>query len=163
EGVVIGVDGKPAADVLVMTSLKEPLPARGRIVDRARTDEQGRFRLQALPDTSERATAESSAIWAYRPGSLAAVLPVRRGTIPSGVPLQLVLGPPAEAIFEVRDSEGASVAGVSVIPTGLTHSPYTLPEELSEEVARGLVTDARGKVVVSAFLPEELSRVEVHV
>ena len=95
-------------------------------------DDQGRFSLDVPPVESPwLGMIGTGTLWAYRPGSLVATMPVYRGALPPGLPLRLVVGPPARALFEVHDPDGKPAAGVRIEPTVLDRHNALVPDRLA--------------------------------
>jgi hypothetical protein len=159
EGTVVDADRRPAGGVGVFFSDFKGRSGRGGIVGHVETDAQGRFRLQvpAAPDSGP----EPGILWAYRPGSLIASYSVDRDTVPPGWPVSMVIDAPTRAEFLVRGPDGRPVAGARIQPVALNGPPYHVPEGLGERIAERTITDARGRVVLTALFPEEVVIVTV--
>ena len=83
------------------------------------------------------------------------------GTIFPDVPVRLAIGPPAATAFAVRGPDGKPVAGARIRPRVLHRGSLSTPDGLAERIEAGTVTDAEGRAVLAAFLPEEVSTVFV--
>ena len=94
--------------------------ATAKFAHEMNADDRGRFSLD-IPSVASPwvGMIGTGMLWAYRPGSLVATIPVYQGAIPPGLPLRLVTGPPAGAIFEVRDPDGKPVVGAKIEPQAL--------------------------------------------
>ncbi len=162
-GLVLDSDGRPAADVAVFASTRGGTPRWGQVVAQARTDAEGRFRIDLPAAESNRSASYSHAdtLWAYRPGRLLASLPISRDSISPDVTVKLVLGPPSITTFIVRDPDGKPVAGAMVEPRVLFRNFQSVPDGLAGRIAAATITDARGRATLSALLPEEISTVIV--
>lgn len=159
-GTVVDAERRPTGGVdVVFSHLEGACVVGGEVVARAETDAQGRFRLE-VPGASG-GGPEPGVLWAYRPGSLVASYRVNRETLPPDWPVAMVLDHPARAEFLVRGPDGRPVAGARVHPRGLRGEPYSVPAGLSDQIADRTVTDARGRAVLTAFFPEEVSTVFV--
>jgi hypothetical protein len=160
-GLVVDPDGRPAAGVAIFGSLsRNASRGWGQVVTEARTDEQGRFRLE-IPADPARPGPKPGAIWAYQPGRLVASYAVLRGNVHGDVPLRLALGPPATTSVEVRDPGGKPVAGATIMPRVLNRGYLSVPDGLAARIAADTVTDVSGRATIAAFLPEEVSTVFV--
>ena len=83
------------------------------------------------------------------------------GTIFPDVPVRLAIGPPAGTTFSVRGPDGKPVAGARIRPRVLNRGLLSTPDGLAERIEAETVTDAEGRAVLAAFLPEEVSTVFV--
>jgi hypothetical protein len=123
------------------------------ILARAKTDNEGRFRLEVaggiLPPRTHRA------VWAYQPGKALAAEDLNRRKPPLEEPITLTLGPPSRVAVLVAGPDGKPVAGASVRPGMLqiNEGPpvafgFFVPDELAERI--GGKTDADGRAWIKA-------------
>lgn len=158
-GSVLGPDGKPTEGVHIFYSEREGGPAWGRVVAETTADAEGRFHLEIPPAEKDRWNLPSGVLWAYQPGMFVGSLPVFRGTLPPGLPARLVVGPPSQAVFEIHDPDGQPIAGARIEPRVLIRKYSVVPEGLVERIGAETVTDAHGRAVLTALLPEEICTV----
>ena len=108
-GTIVDHEGKPAKGTRVFYSTRDHGYDFGHVRSEIRADAEGRYALEV--PTLEGIFPQgigTGAIWAYRPGSLVASMPIHRGYFPRGLPQRLIMGPPAWAVFEVRSPDGSS-------------------------------------------------------
>jgi RNA polymerase sigma factor (sigma-70 family) len=161
-GTLVLPDGKPAAGVRMFYSTRDHASDHGHVRAEARADDLGRFSLELPPvDAAWLGMVGSGTLWAYRPGSYVATMPVYRGALPAGLPLRMVVGPSARALFEVRDPDGKPVAGARIEPMGLERYNAHVPDRLAELIGAETVTDAQGRAVMAAFFQEEVLSIAV--
>jgi len=157
-GVVVNADGLPAAGVRVYASLgvgaSKPWDP---VVAEATTDAGGRFALDVPATGGGRPGPQAGTVWAYRPGRLVGSRPISDELTPPGLPLWLALGPPARTLFEVRGPDGKPVAGATIMPRVLARDFCVVPFGLGDQIGAETRTDARGRAVMTAFLPEEVA------
>ncbi|MDR3634715.1 MAG: carboxypeptidase regulatory-like domain-containing protein [Isosphaeraceae bacterium] len=158
-GVVADAEGKPLAGAGVFLTGLQTVGGWPPVLARATTDASGKFRLDAPADIDDPAAPAAAALWAVRPGLLVASRVLRPGTLPAGLPVRLVLGPPARGTFEVVGPDGKPVAGARVIPRAITRDATAAPDALGSLIAA--TTDGEGRAVVTAFFPEEIATVFV--
>ena len=158
-GVVTDAEGKPVAGADVFLTGLQTVGGWPPVLARATSDPSGKFRVDAPADTDDPAAPAAAALWAVRPGALVASRLLRPGTLPAGVPVRLVLGPPARADFQVIGPDGKPLAGAKVIPRAITRDATAAPDALGSLVAAR--TDAEGHAVITAFFPEEIATVFV--
>jgi RNA polymerase sigma factor (sigma-70 family) len=161
-GTVVLLDGAPARGARVFVSVIEHAYGHAQLRAQASADPQGRFSLDFPPVIVATAGwVGTGSLWAYRPGSRVAFLPVYRGALPPGLPQRLVLGPPARAVFEVRGPDGKPVADARIEPRGLNSHYTNVPDELASIIGTSTITDAHGRAIMTAFDPEEIASVLV--
>jgi RNA polymerase sigma factor (sigma-70 family) len=161
-GTIVFLDGTPAKDARVFFSTRDDVSGDGRVRAETGADAQGRFSLEITPAEGVMAGFPGTGmLWAYRPGSLIAFVPVFRGALPPGLPQRLVLGPPAHTVFEVRGPDGKPVVGARIEPHSLNSHHALVPDGLASLMGASAVTDARGRAVMTALFPEEISWVRV--
>jgi RNA polymerase sigma factor (sigma-70 family) len=159
---VVLPDGQPAGGVRVYYSTRDHAADHGHIRAETRADAEGRFSLELPPvDGSWPGTVGTGTVWAYRPGSLVATIPVYRGALPRGLPLRLAVGPSGGAHFEVHDPDGKPVAGARIEPQRLGRHNAHVPDRLAELIGAETVTNARGRAVMAAFSQEEIGSIAV--
>ena len=86
---------------------------------------------------------------------------INRETLPADWPVSMVLDHPARAEILVRGPDGRPVAGARIQPRALHHEPFVVPDGLAERIEAQTLTNARGRAVLTAFFPEEVSTVFV--
>ncbi len=160
-GTILQPNGQPAEGVQVLYSERRPGHNWSQVIAEATADAEGRFHLEVPLAEGIGPVVSDGVLWAYRPGSLVASLPVFRGTLPPGLPARLVVSPAARTAFEVHDPNGRPLAGARIEPRVLNRRFVSVPDGLAERIAVETVTDARGRAVLSAFLPEEIGTVFV--
>lgn len=153
-GTVLDPDRRPAEGVEVLYSTHRPGVGWGRVVARTKTDAEGRYHLKvAGPPVA----TEPGRLWAYRRGNLVASRPITVDIPARAQPLELVLDPPARAVFVVRGPNGQPVAGARIQPRVLQRDFSSVPDGLAEEIEAQAVTDASGRAAITAFFPEEIA------
>jgi hypothetical protein len=158
---VVLPDGQPAGGVRVFHSTRDYAADHGHIRAEALADAEGRFSLELpLVDGAWPGTVGTGTVWAYRPGSLVATIPVYRGALPRGLPLRLAVGPSGGALFEVHDPDAKPVAGAKIEPQGLGRHNAPVPDRLADLIGAETVTDARGRAVMAAFSQEEIASID---
>jgi RNA polymerase sigma factor (sigma-70 family) len=162
-GTIVDHEGKPVTGVRVFYSARDHGFDFGHVRSETRADAEGRYTL-AVPTLEGifPGGIGTGTLWAYRPGSLVALMPVHRGYLPPGLGQRLVLGPPARAAFEVRSPDGAPVVGAQVEPRSLRRRIHGyVPDGLAELIGADTVTDSRGRAVMNAFFLEEVEAIRV--
>lgn len=149
-GVVVGPDGRPAAGAEVAAAAGVGIgPSPPAAV---RTDDQGRFRVEAGPDGG-------ATLWAFRPGLRAA----RRAVPPGGspAPIRLALAPAGDAVVTVAGPDGRPVAGARVVPVRVRGTPGSdrVPPALADRLAA--TTDRDGRAAIPGLLAVDLIGVRV--
>jgi RNA polymerase sigma factor (sigma-70 family) len=160
-GKVVDDQGKPLPEVSVYSSARDQGVTWGRITSEARTDTEGRFRLNVPSAGRNLRRLYPAAIWAYAPGRLVAIQPIARNLLFEDVPVRLVLDRPARTTIDVRGPDHKPIAGATVAPRVLIRGALAVPDGLSERIDDDTVTDGHGRAVMSAFWPEELSTIFV--
>ena len=94
-GKVLDSDGRATAGVRVFYSVRNEGSTWGKVVAQAVVDERGNFHLDLPRANGDQPEVKQGTLWAYRTGSLLAAMPVSPGTLPTGLPARLVVGPPA--------------------------------------------------------------------
>ena len=158
-GKVVDEERKPVAGAEVFLSGFTTPGGWPATLGRVRTDAAGMFRLDAPADPDEPTAPGPGALWAYRPGALAASRDIRPQTFVPDLPIELVLGPPARSVFEILGPDGKPVAGATITPRVIDRDASAAPDALGALVAA--TTDAQGRATLSAFFPEELTTVAV--
>ncbi len=153
-GLVIDVDGSPAAGVAVFASVWGANDAWDPVVAEATTNAGGRFSLAYPARAGGRPAPKPGTLWTYRPGRLVGSYAISPYLFAEGVPARLALGLPARSTLEVRGPDGTPVAGATIMPRVLFRNYCAVPLGLAERVGAEARTDARGRAVLTAFLPE---------
>lgn len=159
-GTVNGPDGKPAMGVRVFYSTRGG-SGWGKVLAEAEVDTNGRFNLPLPLEPRGSQGNRWAALWAYRPGSLIAVISMRPDAQPRGLPVRFNVGPPSLSLFEVRASDGKPVPNATITPRVLSRHSLSLPDGLAERIAAETRTDAEGRAVLTALLPEEVRTIIV--
>ncbi len=161
-GEIVGPDGTPARGVRMFFSTRDDGYSNGRVRAELTVDDRGRFTMD-IPTVASPwiGFVGTGTLWAYHPGSLVATVPIYQGALPPGLPLRLVIGPPARALFEVHDPHGKPVAGAMIEPRALDRHHAILPDPLSSLIGADTVTDPHGRAVMTAFFPEEIRAISV--
>ncbi len=161
-GTILLQGGTPADGARVFVSMFDHAYSHGLVRSETRADAHGRFSLEIPPvEVAMAGWLGTGTLWAYRPGSLVASIPIYRGALPPGLPQRLVLGPTARAVFEVRGPDGKPAVGARIEPRALNSHHASVPDDLASIIGADTVTDARGRAVMTAFYPEEIVSVRV--
>jgi RNA polymerase sigma factor (sigma-70 family) len=161
-GQIVLPDGTPAKGVRMFFSTRDHAFSHGQIRAEMTVDDQGRFSLD-IPSVASPWVGfiGTGTLWAYQPGSLVATVPIYRGALPEDLALRLVIGPPAQALFEVHDPDGKPVAGARIHPGALDRDIAMVPDPLAALIGTDTVTNAHGRAVMTAFFPEEIRSIRV--
>lgn len=163
-GVVVDPEGKPLAGAKVFNAPFSASGPWGKVDRESRTEHDGTFRLELATDAEGRQQIKPGVIWAYQPGKLLASYRVQPETAYPNLPLRLVIAPPVQSTFEIRDPEGKPVAGARIKPR-VIHRDYwsipSVPDGLADLIEAETVTDANGRAVMTSLLPEELGTIFV--
>ena len=154
-GVVISPDGRPAPGAELIAAGGDGDGGPPASMGRATADEQGRFSLE-LPAGA--CVCDRPTLWAHRPGSVAASVPIDRAAL-AGLPIRLTLGSPSHAGFVVAGPDGKPVAGARVLARRLSRDDLAVPDALADRLSA--TTDGQGRATLDAFRPEELVGVRV--
>ena len=145
-GTVVTPDEKPVAgaDVwLVAESYPEP---KALVLDRARSDEAGHYRLNWDETRFPGQHIGSHAVWAHRPGSQPARAMFLEWWTEAGVdperPIKLTLGPAASDRAQGARPRGSSRGGAKAAPVKLRDDRTSLPDELAGRLSAS--TDQEG-------------------
>jgi hypothetical protein len=161
-GVVALQGGDPAKGAIVLFSTVEHAYEQGDVRAETPTGDGGKFQLDISPvDIPWAGFVGTGTLWAYKPGSLVAFVPVYRGALPPGLPQRLVLGPPTRAPVEVLGPDGKAVHGAKVEPRALAQDRASVPDRLASLIGAETVTDFRGRAVMTAFFPDEITAIRV--
>lgn len=163
-GVVVDAQGQPAAGVSVWLADTNPPQLGMETLAKAKTDDQGRFRLDRPDDLESKGAYWSPTLWAHRPGAHVARLEFRFGLPGADEPVRLELGPPASVPVRVLRPDGSPAVGVRVQPiqTHWENFPGPRPpRELFDHLAA--TTDAEGRAAIDGFTTNELTAVDVTV
>ena len=162
-GTVVTPDEKPVAgaDVwLVAESYPEP---KALVLDRARSDEAGHYRLNWDETRFQGQHIGSHAVWAHRPGSQPARAMFLEWWTEAGVdperPIKLTLGPAASIVLRVLDPEGHPVAGAKAAAVKLRDDRTSLPDELAGRLSAS--TDQEGLVKLEGAPGDLVQTVQV--
>jgi hypothetical protein len=158
-GTILDAERRPAAGVGVYFSTRGAGAGWGNVVAQTETDAQGRFRLEvpAAPGGGPK----PGTLWAYRPGALVATRGISRETLPPDWPVSMMIDEPARAEYLVHGPDGRPVADARIQPRVLRRESFSVPDELAERIEAQAASDAGGRVVLTAFYPEEISTIIV--
>ena len=161
-GTVALPDGRPASGTRLFYSTRDHAGDPGHLRAEAVADAEGRFSLVIPPvDGPWPGLIGAGTLWAYRPGSFVATIPVYRGALRPGSALRIGVGPTAGALFEVHHPDGRPVVGAKVSPRLLDRHIAEVPDRLADLIGFETLTDSRGRAVVAAFSQEEIRSIEV--
>jgi hypothetical protein len=160
-GQVVNAEGRPAAGVEVVLSM-----GRGHVecsvLSRAKSDRDGRFRIDVPAESDPRRARFYLALWAHDPkAGLGGQAP-----LPAAGSVQLKLGGPAHAAVRVVGPDGKPVAGARVTPAWLHTTREARPGStvpLADALAKRLAaaTDADGKGEIQGCRAEDIVAVRV--
>jgi hypothetical protein len=148
-GLVVDEQGRPVAGADVALSGRGYVPEDARVLGRARTDEGGRFRVEAQAEFRREPTVLRFVI-AWKPGLAPARRPLNnfaRSQEDTGQPMRLVLRPTVRRRLRIEGPDGRPVAGARITAVTVTDGsvPATvgmLPREVADRLAA--VTDGDG-------------------
>lgn len=151
--------GKPVegASVWLVDSFRKS-PGTEILIE-AKTDAEGKFRLDRPDNLAGRVAYWSPTLWAYKPGNRVASVEFKKHVPGADEPVRLMLGPPASTPVRVLMPDGKAAAGARVRPTQLHDAGPWPPAPLFDLIAR--TTDADGRLVLDGFRPEDVFRVDV--
>jgi hypothetical protein len=165
-GRVQDAEGRPTGDVEVRLSGIEGQGGTRPVLARARTDDQGRFRIAVPPEADPGRVNLPLALWAHRPGREVAAMGLSRSKLPAGDSIVLKLGAPTALAFRVLGPDGAPEAGARVTPAMLRiegglppSSAFPPPDELAERL--GAETDREGRGRLADLTPAAVLAVRV--
>jgi len=149
-GEVVDGQARPVANAEVVFSAGFAIDGSVPILERATTDESGRFRLARPGAARLQGFLVPGVIWAYKPGLALAVADLVRGDWPGQIH-RLVLEPPLVRKVTLRDAGGKPVAGARLAPrlvrTELTsYQGVAIPDEWLDRLT--VPTDAGGVAAV---------------
>ena len=124
-------------------------------------DPKGRFQLEVPHAREGRLDVGWGTALGVSSGLAHHLLTVRPGALPPGLPVRLVVGPPALSRFEVRGPDGQPIAGATITPRVLNRQYASVPDGLAELIAAETRTDEQGRAVLTAVFPEEISTIIV--
>jgi RNA polymerase sigma factor (sigma-70 family) len=161
-GAIVLQGGGPAKGARVFFSTIDHAHVGAEVRAETITNDGGQFHVEIPPvDVPWAGFVGTGTLWAYQPGTLVAWMPVYRGALPPGLPQRLALGPATRAPFEVLNPDGKTVAGAMIEPRSLTRDNTQVPDRLASIIGGETVTDARGRAVMTAFFPEEITAIRV--
>ena len=115
-GQVVDASGRPAVGVEVLLSALGRA-TRGRpVLSRARSDREGRFRIDVPAEKDPQRARFLLALWAYAPNEGLAAQAFSPSALPAPGSVQLKLGGPAQTAIRVVGPDGKPVAGARVMP-----------------------------------------------
>ncbi|MBX6311906.1 MAG: hypothetical protein IRY99_03140 [Isosphaeraceae bacterium] len=155
-GTVVDSQGQPLRDVAIYLSCGRAIDGSVPALGRARTDEQGRFRLE-VPSLEQldrlRAPWDTQgALWAYQPGKALTGVTWSRWNL-QAEPFQLVLHEPGRRSITLRGPDGAPVVGARLAPY-LLYQPRLFfgilpPDELVERLETRTGPDGRADLPIT--------------
>ncbi len=164
-GQVVDADGRPAVSIEVMLSMGRGL-WECSVYSRARSDRDGKFRIDVPSETDSRRTRFYLALWAHAPNTRLAGQALSPSALPAAGSVQLKLGSPAHTTVRVLGPDGKPVAGARVAPAWLhtareirPGSTVPLPDALADMLAAR--TDADGKGEIQGCRAEDIESVSV--
>ncbi len=165
-GRVVDVEGRPAIGIEVLLSGIGRGPWGLPVLSRAKSDRDGKFRLDVPAEKDPRRAHFLLAVWAYAPKEGLAGQAFSPSAVPSAGSVQLKLGGPAHTAVRLVGPDGKPVAGARVAPVQvrvaggirprLTCPP---PDALADLLAT--TTDADGKGEIRGCRAEEIDAVLV--
>jgi RNA polymerase sigma factor (sigma-70 family) len=160
-GTVVDSAGGPVEGAEIVATFRDRREGMNEVVAETRSDAQGRYRLTVPVFNGDPRRFWASAVWAHVPGRLVASRELGPLVDSADVPVQFVIGPPAQTAFEVRAPDGSPVAGAKIAPAVVYRGALAVPKKLGSRISESVVTNAGGEATMSAFLPEEISTVFV--
>ena len=149
-GDVVDGAGKPVVGADVVFSAGMDIDGSVPILERATTDESGRFSMAKPVGKRLLGFAAQGVIWARKPGFGLGVIDLDRGDRPSGS-FRFKLEPPHLRTLNFRDNDGKPIAGLRVAPrlvrTDRTiFDGVTIPDEWLEAIT--VTTTVDGTAVI---------------
>src|SRR3954447_26435393 len=83
----------------------------------ARSDAEGRFRLEVPTEIAARPAPVSLVVWAVAPGSRISARRLPRVLRPDDPPVRLALGPATQSALTILGPDGQAIVGVKVVPS----------------------------------------------
>jgi hypothetical protein len=165
-GGVVDAEGRPAAGVEVWLS-ELGRAARGRpVLSRAKSDDEGRFRIDVPAEKDSGRPRLFLALWAYSPKAGLAGQAFAPSALPAAGSVQLKLGGPLRTAVRVLGPDGKPVAGARVAPVSVRvaggvrpRSTFPPPDSLADLLAA--TTDADGKGQIQGCRSEDVEGVWV--
>ncbi|HZW31241.1 MAG TPA: carboxypeptidase regulatory-like domain-containing protein [Isosphaeraceae bacterium] len=165
-GQVVDAGGRPAAGIEVLLSGLGRGTWRSPVLSRAKSDHDGRFRIDVPTETDPRRPHFLLAVWAYGPEAGLAGQSFTPSALPSAGSVQLKLGGPAHTAVRVLGPDGKPVAGARLTPGSVRvaggirpSSMFPLPNALADRLAA--TTDADGKGQIQGCRAEDIEAVLV--
>ncbi|APW59122.1 carboxypeptidase-like regulatory domain-containing protein [Paludisphaera borealis] len=160
-GTVEDAAGRPVAGATVWLGDTIATRKGSEVLATAKTDENGRFRLERAADLVGRGRSWSPTLWAYKPGGRIAHLEFKGDLPAADEPVRLVLGPPASTPVRVLNPDGKPAKGASVRPVYLRIKAPRPPDKLLDRL--GATTDADGRATLDGFAPVDVELLDVTV
>jgi Carboxypeptidase regulatory-like domain len=165
-GRVVDAQGQPAAGAEVLLSGIW----RGRegppVLARAKSDQKGRFRIEAPGEKDPKRSNSPLAVWAYSPQLGLAGQSFSPSALPAPGSVQLKLGGPVQTTVRVVGPDARRIAGARVAPVSVRvaggirpDSRFPLPDPLAGSLAA--TTDADGKGQIGSCRAEDMDAVWV--
>ncbi|HEX3448458.1 MAG TPA: hypothetical protein VHS97_09410, partial [Isosphaeraceae bacterium] len=164
-GQVLDAGGRPAVGVDVLLSGLGQRTGRP-VLSRAKSDQEGRFRIDVPAEKDLGRARFLLALWAYSPKEGLAGQAFSPSALPAPGSLQLKLGGPAHTAVRVSGPDGKPVAGARVAPVMVRvvggvrpRSTFPPPDSLADLLAA--TTDADGKGQMHGCRAEDVEAVWV--
>jgi hypothetical protein len=123
----------------------------------ARSDSEGRFRLEVPTEIAARPAHVALVVWAVSPGSRISSRRLPRVLRPDDPPIRLTLGPAAQSELTIFGPDGQAIAGAKVVPSCIQEMP--IPNAMGERLAG--TTDLKGRVILAGVPRDALCEVRV--
>jgi hypothetical protein len=174
-GVVVDASGRPLADAEIWLTratrveedrksgmeLSWAAVAAGNeeapVLALARTDAEGRFRLEVPAEIAARSEPISLAVWAVHGDGAVGVKQLPRVLRPDDPPLRLSIGPAARTELTLAGPDGQPIPEASIVPTRVLEMP--VPEALGRRFA--VMTDRQGRFVLPGLSRSAVGEVRV--
>ena len=123
----------------------------------ARSDAEGRFRLEVPTEIAARPAPVSLVVWAVAPGSRISSLRLPRVLRPDDPPMRLALAPATQSELTILVPDGQAIAGAKVVPSRIEEMP--IPDAMGERLAG--TTDRQGRAILASVPRDALCEVRV--
>ena len=165
-GQVLDAKGRPAVGVEVLLSGLEARSSKRPVLSRAKSDNEGRFKVEVPEEKDPRRAGFRLALWAYLPKSGLAGQAFTRQAMPAAGSVRLELSGPVQTALRVVGPDGKPIAGARVAPVSVRvpggirpGSTYPPPDSLTSLLTTE--TDSEGKGQINRCRPEDIDAVWV--
>ena len=165
-GQLVDAAGRPAIGVEVLLSGMGPIGGGRPVLARARSDREGRFRIDVPAATDPRRARLMIALWAYTPKDGLTGQAFSPSAFPAPGSVQLKLGGPVHTAVRVVGPDGKPVAGARVTPASVhvaggvrPRSTFSPPDSLADALAA--TTDAEGKGTINGCRAEDVEAASI--